>query len=735
MTKNRCVRPVTLLLVTWLLSGLSIADAIEEILVTGSKRVGTVMTTPTAITAISGDTLSAQGLDELSELQFYVPSVHVGEQLGSKKLAIRGIGDFQRSPGVLVSVNGVVQSTGTSSMLSQMDIERVEVLRGPQGTLYGRNSNGGAINFIAAKPTDEVYAKLKFGFAEYDHTSIEGTYSAPLTDSVGIRLAFNHLDAGEGWVDNLMDGYTDHEMGEKTNLRLTVAAELSDSLDAELMVGRSEISGPWDHHAFISLHPELANSTVGLPLEWEGSPVLVTDAPWKIYNKGDSDSDRQYDIASLTFDWQFDGISVKSITAVQDWYDYFEGPADGSTVGAFQRSIMTEVKTFTQEINILGENGNLNWIAGMFYMDDERSMDFLITLPGPILANFLPFPAQFNNVQPKDDTTSTGIFFDATYTMSDSLRVGLGMRHTEDEFDESHAFYRSFYDVVEQVATGVFFDTCGGLKESQWDESALTMRASVEVDTSDSSMIYGSFSQGYKMGGIDTSVCEDPYNPETVDAFEIGYKATLAGGATTLSAALFHYNYADFQVAQVVDISASIKNAGDATIDGLEIELMSNLSDELSISVGYTYLDSAYEDFLNVDSLGAGGAGAGFLQNAGNQLNNAPENSLNLGVTYDVALVSGGNLALSMHTSYRSRTFYREFGNPDDSQPGYVVVNANANYTSSDGMYGARLYVHNATNEAYVTDISTSNSQYGRHAPWGMPRQVGIEVTRYFGSR
>ncbi len=735
MKKNICVRSVALLLGTWLISAFSIAEAIEEILVTGSKRAGTVMTTPAAITAVSGEMLSARGLDELSELQFYVPSVHVGEQLGSKKLAIRGIGDFQLAPGVLVSVNGVVQSSGTSSMLSSMDLERVEVMRGPQGTLYGRNSNGGAINYIAAKPTDDVFGKVKLGFAEYDHLSIEGVYSAPISDSVGIRLAFNHLNAGEGWVDNLMENFNDQEQGEKTNFRLIVEAELSEALNAELLLGRSEVSGPWDHHAFKSVHPELANSSVGLPLVWQGSPVLLTDAPWKIYTGSNSDSNREYDIASVTLDWKMESMSVKSITAFQDWYDYFDGAADGSSVGAFQRFRSIDSQTFTQELNVSGQSGDLSWISGIFYMDDQRAQELVISLPGAILANFIPFPAQFQFSQPTYDTKSLGIFVDATYALSDSLRVGFGVRQTEDDFTDVHTMYTNAYSVEEDRATAVLNDACGGLLTTEWDESAVTMRASVEVDTSDSSMVYGSFSQGYKGGGMDTSVCEDPYRAETVDAFEIGYKATLGDGTTTLTTALFHYNYADFQVAQVVDISASVKNAGDATVDGVEVELMSNITDGLSISGGYTFLDSAYEDFLNVDPLGAAGAGVGFIQNAGNQLNNAPKHSLNVGVMYDVELSTGGNLSLSMNTSYRSRIFYREFGNLDDSQPGYIVVNANANYTSSDGTYGARFFIHNATNEAYFTDLVTSNSQYGRHVPWGMPRQVGLEVTRYFGSK
>ena len=189
------------------LSGVAVSAEIEEIVVTGLKKTSSVMETPSAITALTGDDLAARGIIDLTELQFAVPSMHYGQKLGNKTIAIRGIGEFNNQPGVLVTIDGVVQSSGSSSQLSQLDLKRVEVLRGPQGTLYGRNSNGGAVNYITAKPTDEVYGRVKVGLAKFDHASIEGVYSGPLTDSFGIRVAASHLDMGEGWVENLMPGF------------------------------------------------------------------------------------------------------------------------------------------------------------------------------------------------------------------------------------------------------------------------------------------------------------------------------------------------------------------------------------------------------------------------------------------------------------------------------------------------------------------------------------------------
>ena len=703
------------------LSGVSVSAEIEEIVVTGLKKTSSLMETPSAITALTGDDLVARGITELSQLQFAVPSMHYGEKLGNKTIAIRGVGEFNNQPGVLVTIDGVVQSSGSSSQLSQLDLERVEVLRGPQGTLYGRNSNGGAVNYITAKPTDEVYGRVKVGLAKFDHASIEGVYSGPLTDSFGIRVAASHLDMGEGWVKNLMPGFNDHMMGEKTNFRMNLVGQVSENLDAHLSVGRSTMSGPQDPHGIVKEHMEYANSRTNLPIEG----TLVTEEPWKVYNNGNADSDRQYNIQNLTLNWELDnGMTIKSITANQNWDDEFEGPADGSSVGLFQRYMKTWTDTFTQEINISGGDEKLNWIAGMFYMDDQKSRDFIINLPIPA---FFPLPGRFEILQQQNDVESKSAFFDMTYSVSEDIRLGVGFRKTDEDMHERHSRQIFFTGMPDPV-----IDLCGGIVETKWSESANTGRASVEYDTSDDAMVYASYSEGFKVGGINESDCNPPWDPETVASYEVGYKATLHDGATTLSAAAFHYDYSDFQVAQVIGIVGVIANAGDATIDGFELEVTSNVGDDWTLSAGLTLLDSAYGEFLNTDALQGD---AGVLQNKGNPLNKAPEQSLNVGIVRNMTFDSGARLALSLNTAYRSRTYFREFGQIDDSQAAYTVVNFNANFETADELFTTRFFVNNATNEAYITDLSTGDSQYGRHAAWGMPRHIGIELTRHFGTR
>ena len=715
----------------------TVADGvIEEVVVTGLRREETVLTTPASITALSSDQLRAKGIADIQDIQHLVPSLQYGEFLGRRQVAIRGVGEFVDAPGVMVSVDGIVQAIGTSSALSQLDLERVEVLRGPQGTLYGRNATGGAVNFISAKPTDKLAGYVKAGYAGYDHASLEGVISGPISERISARLAANFLDAGEGWIENLQPGEKDLMMGQKSNLRLVVDMDVTDNLAATFTYGQSSMTGPWDHWSMIHQHVDLGVAS-GLPgqnvLTTPPSDIQYTLEPRKVYNRtntiGESDSDRQYALYALSLDWNVAGLNVKSITAYQDWADEFSNPADGTSIGLFDRIRTSENETLTQELSISGGNETFDWIAGFFYMDDDRATRLFFDFPAPALFP-LPVPIQLDFQEPLYDTESRAVFIDGTWSVSDRLRLGAGIRRTSEEKIEGHTFtiYAKFPTGPAPIA-----QVCGAeLFVQEWEESQNTVRASAEYDLADNAMAYVSYSEGFKVGGVNGSDCNPPWRPETVDSVEVGYKASFSNGATTLRAAAFNYKYSDFQTNQVIGIQGIITNAGDADIKGLELELTSLLSENWDLNLGLTLLDTAYGDFLNTDTLRAE---LGALQNKGNPLSYAPNASLNLGVSYQRPLQSGATLSVSLDGSHRSRVYFREFNQRKDSTDPYTILNLNVNWQSADDLYGARLFARNLTDEAYVTNIQGSNTTYGRQGTWNMPRQVGFEITRFFGRR
>ena len=239
-------------------------DLIEEIIVTANKRSQSVQEVASSLSVLGAADLDARGIKDMYDIQFAVPSLHFGPQLGNQKITIRSISEFNRQPGVAVSLDGIYQSRSSTSHLYQLDLERIEVLRGPQGTLYGRNSNGGAVNFISAAPTREAEGMLRVGYAEYDETKIQAVYSGPIGDRMAFRIAADRIDRGEGWVENLVPGAKDLMRGESGNVRLKLAAEPTEAVSVDLMYVKSTTKGPHEHLSWVTFDPALAEAG-GLP--------------------------------------------------------------------------------------------------------------------------------------------------------------------------------------------------------------------------------------------------------------------------------------------------------------------------------------------------------------------------------------------------------------------------------------------------------------------------------------
>ena len=691
---------------------------VEEIVVTANKRSQSIQDVAGSLSALGAEDLDAKGIKDMYDIQFAVPSLHFGQLLGTQSIAIRGIGEFARQPGVAVSLDGIYQSRSSTAQLYQLDLERVEVLRGPQGTLYGRNSNGGVVNFISAAPTREVEGMLRVGYAEYDETKIQAIYSGPIGDRVAFRISADRIDRGEGWIENRVPGVEDLMQGEYGNVRLKLAADLSDAVSLDLMYAKGTMQGPLDHMSWITSEPELA---VAIP---QIATAAHTIEPLEVYVDTKSDSDRDFELYGVTAEWDMGWATLRSITAQQEFSDFFRSDRDVTELPLFDVPDISNTDTFTQEINVLGSNDRLDWVLGAFYLREDWDRHTLFNNALPVLG--FPVPSQLDFMQPKFETDSLSWFLDATLEVTDRARVSAGVRRTEDEIDEYH---RNEFRVLVPDPVLAFL-ACDQAVREEW--GATTVRAVGQYDVHDTGNAYVSYSEGYKAGGVAQYECTAPYDPETVDAYELGYKATFGGGRTTLSAAAFRYDYTDFQVTQVIGIRTVTRNAGDAEIRGLEVELSSILSEHWMVAGAVTLLDTEYGDFINLDGMRPE---RGFQNAKGNPLNKAPETALNLGVAYATPVQGGGRLTLRADAAYRSRTYFREFKDEADSQGAYTVVNLNANWESEDRAWEARLYARNATDEEYITFILGSATSGARLGTWGMPRQVGLEVTRRFGAR
>ena len=697
------------------------AEDVEEIVVTALKRSSTVVDTPAAITAISSTEIEDKGITSMHDLKHLVPSMNFTNVLGAQNITIRGIGQFNGNPGVSVSTDGIFQSRAHSSQLGEMDLERVEVLRGPQGTLYGRNSIGGVVNLITKNPTQDMDGYVKLGYGEYDTTTAEAAFGGGISDNTSFRLVVHGTEQGEGFYDCLNAGCGEQGYTDKQAFRLKIKSDLSDTVSADLMVASVETEGTPDPYGWLTDNRELA-AAFGFP-QILAEPISIK--PHEIYQtptaqsvNGTNMTDREYDVSSLTLRIDTELGTLTSITAKQEFNDQFNLDRDGSAGAYLDTFDISETETFTQELNFNIERDTMSLVFGLFYMDDETSRHTHFDNPQPILG--FPVPSMFDFKHDKMDTESEAYFADGTFDLNETTRLSLGVRRTTDEFTSKQDNFISILMPMPVIAA----QTCD--REVVTEYSSTTSRAVIQHDLSPESNVYASLSEGFKAGGYATYECTDPYDPEEVTSLEFGFKGSLAEN-TSLNASLFRYDYTDFQVLQVVGIQTVTRNAGDATVNGLEIEALSNVNDSLSINYGLTLLDATYGEFLNTNGIQPQ---LGEQQLDGNYLTNAPKVSINLGLNYTNPMASGASLTYRANASYKSRIYFSEFN--EYSQDAYTIVDLNLIWESADETMRSRFFIKNATDEDYISGYLSSATGGGRFGQWGYPRTAGIEIQRNF---
>lgn len=698
---------------------------LEELVVTAQKREQSLQSTPAAISALGADAIQNRGVTDTTNLQFFVPSLVSGKIAGVTAVSIRGIGLNQygatSQPGVAVHVDGVYQARTLSGGLGQIDLERIEALRGPQGTLYGRNATGGAVNFITAAPSAQFEGSLLAGYASYDERHLNGVINIPLSDVVRTRLVVDYVDRGEGFVKNVVPGGPDADKGSALSARLKVAADLTDDLSLELAayyLGR-EGGFPW-----------LQLNAPPSPAAIAANPVLASAVVPREARRFSADAASQSDLdtygATATIAFDFGLGKLKSITAY-NWYDY-QGrfDADGTNLPFSPEIETAKSTTFSQEFNLSGEAGRLDWLVGAFYMDDNLKAvyqyDFPIGYPGAGLAA----GGRLTTASLPYRVKTAAIFTDNIFNVTDRFRLIAGARYSEDKVSN-----RSLTVINSvQLAPGLVLPSlvsCDNVLTEPTFHS-FTPRGGVQYDFTSSIGGYATISRGFKNGGVNG--CDDVYRPERITAYETGLRLRLLDGALTLNPTFFYYDYKGFQVTQIRGLESPVVNAPKATVKGFELESAWRATERLSFNATLTLLDAEYGDgFTNTDTLNLA---AGVQDLSGNRLNRAPRRAASVGGQYRTAMTDAGRLTLRADLYASSRIYFREFNTALDSQPAYQVVNLNLTWDSPDERFAVRGYVNNAGNEDYLAQLGASDAYGARFASYAPPRQYGIELRARF---
>jgi iron complex outermembrane receptor protein len=723
--------------------------AIEEIIVTAQKRAQSVQDVPIAINAFSEDTLKERGIIDTADLAAQTPSLQYGESAGATQLSIRGVG-FGLFTGagensVAVHTDGLYIANPGAIGLLHSDFAAVEVLKGPQGTLWGRNATAGVINFITAGPAEEVSGSVTAGYGRYNQSELTLDLSVPVSDTVRTRLMVRTTQR-DGFVDapNLDDDLLGYD---KVSARLSVDWDLSDTLTSQwrLFNAKQDLDGPF----FDPIDDRMLDDPRNAAL-FTGS--YATD-PWKTLITEESEQEDTLSGGSVRFDYEInDSMTLASITGYVNFErDQLANDTDGTRVDWVWVDRPSSDKTLSQEFNLAGKMDSWDWLIGAYMLRQDINVEQSAAVPflsasGSFQANLVGVPvaentyAVLNNfhLDFNEEIESLAVFTDVTKEVNDTLRVFGGLRWMQEErqlrFTDTYTSHLWFGAEAPFVNTGqsVTITACDNL-QAQQEVTEVTGRLGVQWDVSADTMTYAQLSNGFKSGGHSTSVCNDDFEPENLDALEVGLKSTLWEGRAQLNAAIFAYDYTNFQVEEVIGNGAQVNNA-DARILGAEMDFQVAFSEAWEVNGGLTLLDTEYRRFRNVDTINDPTFSEQNLE--GNPLLRSPEWSATLGTQYTLDLTSGGVIVLRADASLSGDYQLREFDHELDQQDSYTLINASASFTSANEVWRVVIWAKNLTDEAVLYGLINGNvvggSQGWASGTWSEPRTYGAKMEYSF---
>lgn len=675
---------------------------LEQVVVTASRREQTVQDTPIAVSAYSGEKLDRERVATFADLVLQSPNVQFGANGGNTNIAVRGIGTNLQTagndPGVAFNFDGIYVADPALALSTLLDVNRVEVLRGPQGTLFGRNATGGAVNVISNTPTTES----SFGFNASASVPlgehIDGFVSGPLSEEGSLlgRIAFQQT-YGEGNVENV-SGLGPDRLNDKSSFAARAQLEWrpTEAFSARLQADYqdSDTAGPAYYLA------GTPNVGLGLPAQLLGifvgqlndDEISITEGSFELMQQG----------VALFLDWDVGFGSLRATASNRHTENdrFYDG--DGTEVDYTSTLVNQERDTnFVELLFSSNDGGRFSYILGANYIDDTQYQ--LVEVP----VVFFPAPVILTG---HVDTEAYAIFGHAEYELTDDWRLFAGARYSSDR--------KSMMESNNFIGTDTKSDT--------WSKP--TYEIGTSFDLGANSTGYLKYATGYKSGGYASGSLQPAFDPETNEMWELGLKGTYFDGNLSANVALFQMSYKDLQVNQVIGVSSVVTNAAEATIQGLEVELVQQVTPQLSFEFNGGWLDATFDEFVTEDSarpqLGA-------LNLNGNALPNAPEFTISAGPVYRCDLSNGGKLSFSARYDWKSDVYFSEFNLPLISEDATGRLNAFANYELPGGKWQVGVYGRNLTGErsysSMVVASAVLNSIAMATADPG--REVGIRLS------
>jgi len=682
------------------ISAIAQENALEEVVVTATKQSVTLQDLAGAANVLGSDALQPGGIQEVRDMQVAIPNLSLGDQFGFARVFMRGIGmtsiDIGGEGAVAFLQDGAIVPRPAAQLMGMFDLDQVEVLRGHQGTLYGRGATAGAINMVTSKPGDELGGYLNFTAGNYGLAKFQGAVDVPLGDAFAMRLATS-LEQRDGYGTNIYSG-DDVNNRDAQAVRATFAYDNGGPFTGMLSLQYYEED---DNNYAFNYFGQSQGSAAPVPLAvifMGGQTIdMVGGGFYDINSDQEALNDREGQLANLTLNWELsDSLSVRSITSVQSMDRFLRDDLDSTDANLFgQNNYTEESDSFGQEFILNYSTDRLDVIAGVMYFDEELYGEVRVPLTN--ICNLLapelcgtPIGDGLNSgnyLQDGDvDIEAWGAYAEATFRLSDQFAIIGGLR----------------YNYEERAGTGSFIFDAIGLnvptdQRASWND--VTPRVTIQYTPSDNLMLYGTYTEAFKSGVINTGSLSPALDPETVDAFEVGLKGSNGAGTFNYSVAAFFYDYADLQISFVDETSTvSTINAAEAENYGIELEMEGKLGSGFSIDFYLTYLNAEYQEFFNGDYAN----GFAITDLSGNTLPNAPESTAKLGINWESQL-GNGVLRLRGEAYYQDDVYFTEWNRTDAYQDAYEQFNASIDYTF-DERWHVSLWGRNLSDEEVISN-------------------------------
>ncbi len=702
--------------------------ALEEVVVSARKVTENLQDVPIAVTAFSGEKLGEDQIYDLMQLVGKVPSMTIQSQNNiESEIFIRGVGT--------VRLNGATADASVGYFLDEVyigrrgastppifDLERLEVLRGPQGTLFGKNVVGGALNLTTAKPQFEMGGSGYLAVGDYGAISSGGHVTGPLSENAAVRFAF-YQNKHDGYARNVVAGYEMEDL-ESYAARGSLLWNPNEDMTFELIVDGSTDTGhgPSRHAVDNPFSPGIGPVTSAV-----SSDPRTNHSPYAQWAKKDTSG------ITARFDWDLGAVNMTYLGAIRNGEaDQAWSQAGAGSPPSLTSSVLTQTEDntgLTQELRFASEQDQrLRWLVGLYYLDDDTDRTSRNTA-----TSFLPGGAGSTGdvLDGDNEYIQTGIsknyaiFGDVNFDLTDTLTLSLGGRYTEDRKTwDVEAVEYSYGRPGGVLSTAPLLGPFLVNTKESWNE--FTPKAILDWQVADSQLLYFSVAKGFKGGGwqggaANAIAASTPYEPETAWNYEVGFKSELFDRRVRLNLAAFYTDFEDLQVELLDDVNLVlvVANAADATIKGIEGEFEFLLHENVSLYSSASYIEAEYKNYI--DPLRG-------IDYSGNRIQRTPEFQGNVGLDLNVPFSDDLEFQGNIQYGYQSKMYY----GPDNTnlEPGYGLLDLRAGIGSADGKWQVYGYMKNATDELYrVSIIPFAGDEF---SIFGAPQTYGVRVAMTF---